>query len=89
MITPQQVREVARTARPQLVASDLEMTIDYVVKYTTVDDWDGALYQLGDTAAAELAAKFNAEHGLTTQRALVGTVEKGRRRGRTAVRQAG
>lgn len=67
MITAKQVREVARTARPCQVGPDLEMTIDYVVKHTTGPDWDGDLYQLGDTAATELAAQFNTEHGLVVR----------------------
>lgn len=84
MITPEQVREVGRTARPCAVGG-VQMDINYVVKHTTRGDWHGDLYELGDTAAAELAAQFNAEHGLTAAKpTLVRAFRDGRRRNAAA-----
>ena len=62
MITVREVQRVAFTAQPYTGPTGATLTIDDVVKLTTPNDWDGALYQLGDTAAQEIARQFNDTH---------------------------
>lgn len=64
IVTPIDVQRVARTAQPYKVRDNVVLDIDYVVKRTQSHEWDGALYQLGATAAMQLADQFNLENNL-------------------------
>lgn len=64
MIVAVEVQHVARTGQPFQVNPDLVLDIDYVIRHTTSDEWDGALYELGATAAMQVANQFNTTHGL-------------------------
>lgn len=63
MIGALDVQKVGRTAVPLKVGQH-ELNIDWIVRHTTMKDWDGCMYELGATAAMELAGQWNSEHGL-------------------------
>lgn len=64
MITAIEVQRVARTAQPHTAAPGVVLDIDYVIKHTDSSEWDGDLYELGATAAMQLANQFNVDFGL-------------------------
>jgi hypothetical protein len=64
VISATEVQRVGRTAQPHAVRDGLVLDIDWIVRHTTMRDWDGAMFELGATAAMELANQFNLQHGL-------------------------
>jgi hypothetical protein len=64
MVSAIEVQHVARTGKSLTVGADAVLDIDYVIRHTTSNEWDGALYELGATAAMQLANQFNVEKGL-------------------------
>lgn len=83
MISAADVLHVARTSQPHSVTPEgPTLTIDDVVRLTTSDDWDGALYELHARPATEIAIQFNLTHKLGPQPAIRVTPKTARLNGR-------